>query len=129
MRYPVLNRNAEFRRAYQKGKSFVSAQVVLYVNQNRCGKVRLGLTATKKIGKATVRNRAKRVMGAAIQNILKSENLQKQNIDIVLVARALTPKLKSTQIEATLRKMMIKGGILQAPQTTNENKAQESTVL
>ncbi len=88
--------------------------------------MRLGLTATKKIGKATVRNRAKRVMKAAISNILAGENIKEKNIDIVLVARALTPKLKSTQIEATLRKMMIKSGLLVPQKQENEAEQQKN---
>ena len=66
MRYKTLTRNNEFSRAYARGKSFVHPHLVLYVNKNRKGTTRVGLTATKKIGKAVTRNRARRVMRAAL---------------------------------------------------------------
>ncbi len=111
MRYETLRRNGEFARAYSRGKSYVHSHVVMYVNKNRCGKVRIGLTATKKIGKATVRNRAKRVMKAALNNILTKEIIDKHSVDIVLVSRALTPNLKSTKLENTIKSLMEKAGI------------------
>ncbi len=112
MHYDVLTRNGEFTRAYQRGKSYVHTHMVLYVNKNRYNKMRVGLTATKKIGKACVRNRAKRVMRAALNNVLTQDLIQTKGIDIVLVSRAVTPKLKSTQIEKTLTLLMEKAGLL-----------------
>ena len=51
MRYHPLTRNNEFARAYTRGKSFVHPHVVLYVNKNRLGRTRVGITASKKIGR------------------------------------------------------------------------------
>ena len=62
MRYHPLTRNNEFARAYTRGKSFVHPHVVLYVNKNRLGRTRVGITASKKIGNAVTRNRARRVL-------------------------------------------------------------------
>ena len=79
-----------------------------YVAKNRLGYTRIGLTATKKVGHAVQRNRARRIMRAAL-----SEHLS-QNIggyDIILVARARTPYLKSTQLSKTLAGLMRKAGL------------------
>ena len=65
MRYCPITRNCEFARAYARGKSYVHPYVVLYVNKNRAGCTRVGLTASKKVGNAVTRNRARRVMRAA----------------------------------------------------------------
>ena len=78
------------------------------VAKNRLGYTRIGLTATKKVGHAVQRNRARRIMRAAL-----SEHLS-QNIggyDIILVARARTPYLKSTQLSKTLAGLMRKAGL------------------
>jgi ribonuclease P protein component len=60
------------------------------------------------VGHAVQRNRARRIMRAAL-----SEHLS-QNIggyDIILVARARTPYLKSTQLSKTLAGLMRKAGL------------------
>ena len=66
MRYRPIRRNSEFGRVYARGKSYVNPALVLYVLKTRGRNTRVGLTATKKIGHAVQRNRARRVMKAAI---------------------------------------------------------------
>ena len=108
MRYRTITKNKEFTRVYSRGKSYVHPHLVLYVAKNRLGYTRVGLTATKKVGHAVQRNRARRVMRAAL-----SEHLS-QNIggyDIILVARGRTPSLKSTQVSKTLAALMKKAGL------------------
>ncbi|MGN0974904.1 MAG: ribonuclease P protein component [Gemmiger sp.] len=108
MRYRTICRNKEFVRAYNRGKCYVHPQLVMYVIKNRCGYTRIGLTATKKVGHAVQRNRARRIMRAAL-----SEHLS-QNIggyDIILVARAQTPKLKSTQLSKTVARLFRQAGL------------------
>ena len=55
-----------------------------------------------------LRNRARRVMRAALAAHLP-ENVG--SVDIVLVARAQTARLKSTQLEKTLSKLLAKAGL------------------
>ena len=108
MRYRTLTKNKEFSRIYARGKSYIHPNLVLYVAKNRLGYTRIGLTATKKVGHAVQRNRARRIMRAAL-----SEHLS-QNIggyDIILVARARTPYLKSTQLSKTLAGLMRTAGL------------------
>ena len=62
MRYRTLTKNKEFSRIYARGKSYVHPNLVLYVAKNRLGYTRIGLTATKKVGHAVQRNRARRIM-------------------------------------------------------------------
>ena len=58
-------RNNDFRRLYAKGKSFVSPLVVVYVKKNRNQGLRVGITTSKKIGNAVLRNRSRRVIREA----------------------------------------------------------------
>ena len=115
MRYRTLNRNWQYNRVYGRGKSYVHPHVVLYVAKNRAGVTRVGLTATKKVGHAVQRNRARRVMREALREHL-SPNCG--GYDIILVSRAQTPRLKSTQLSKTLAKLFAKAGLpdLQNPQ-------------
>ena len=112
MRYRPICRNTEFSRAYRRGKSFVHPCLVLYVNKNRLGHTRVGLTATKKIGKAVTRNRARRVIRAAMAAQLPPDA---GSWDIVFVARGRTAASKSWQLEKVMRRQLIAAGVL-APQ-------------
>ena len=108
MRYRPICRNNEFSRVYTRGKSYVTPQLVMYVLKKKTGKTRVGLTATKKIGKAVQRNRARRVMRAAISEHL-DYNIGKY--DIVFVARGVTPKLKSQQVSKAVARLLKMAGL------------------
>lgn len=108
MRYRPLRRNSEFGRVYTRGKSYVHPDLVLYVLKTRGKRTRVGLTATKKIGHAVVRNRARRVLKAAID-----EHLDRDigGYDLVFVARARTPLRKSWQVSRSVAKLFAAAGL------------------
>ncbi len=56
-----LSRNSEFRRVYNRGKSYAGTYLVLIVIKAN-GNTRAGFTVSKKIGNSVVRNRARRLM-------------------------------------------------------------------
>ncbi|MCR4924937.1 MAG: ribonuclease P protein component [Clostridiales bacterium] len=91
----TLNRNSDFRRLYNCGKCSKNPALVTYVKKNRAGICRIGITVSKKIGNAVMRNRSKRIIRAAYTQCLP--DIQ-GNWDIVFVARSKTPYLKSTDI-------------------------------
>lgn len=97
-----IKENRDFRRAYNRGKSFVSPFVAVYVNKNRTNKVRLGITAGKKIGNAVCRNRAKRVIYAAFR---ACEEGLIPGYDYVIVARTRILSAKSTDVARSLSKI------------------------
>ena len=117
MRYTPLTRNNEFSRVYARGRSFVHAYAVVYVCKNRCKHTRVGLTASKKVGNAVARNRARRVLRAALCQVLPADV---GGVDIVVVARGVTPRLKSTKLVPVLRKLLTDAGlpVLDAGKTT-----------
>ena len=108
MRYRPICRNTEFSRVYTRGKSYVTPQLVLYVLKKKTGRTRVGLTATKKVGKAVQRNRARRVMRAAIAEHLDYDI---GKYDLVFVARGMTPKLKSQQVSKAVAKLFKQAGL------------------
>ena len=111
MRYRPICRNIEYARVYRRGKSYVAPQLVLYVCKNRLGHTRVGLTATKKIGKAVQRNRARRVMRAAIAAHLPYDV---GGYDLIFVARGSTPHVKSTKLEKSVVRLLTQAKILPA---------------
>ncbi len=111
MKIITIKENRDFRRIYSKGKSYVSATLVTYVfKNNRSKEVRVGITTSKKIGKAVQRNRARRVIMAAYREI--SPQL-KEGYDFIFVARGKTPFLKSTDVLRCMEKQLKKAGVLE----------------
>ena len=108
MRYRPIRRNNEFGRVYARGKSYVNQALVLYVLKTRGKRTRVGLTATKKIGHAVQRNRARRVMKAAIDEPL---DYNIGGYDLVFVARGMTPRLKSWQLSSIVAKLFAQAGL------------------
>ena len=104
-----LKENRDFRRAYNRGKSYVCPYIVVYVTKNRTHNVRLGITAGKKIGKAVLRNRAKRVITAAFCSVLPEI---REGLDVVIVARTRILNVKSTVVAEHLHKLLLDAGAL-----------------
>ena len=105
----TLKTNSDFRRAYARGKSYTNPALVMYVRKNRAGSCRIGLTASKKIGNAVQRNRARRVIREAFRQV----NLPlRGNFDIVFVARTKTVFKKSTDIYTVMLPMLIDAGVV-----------------
>ena len=101
-----------FRRAYKKGKSFVSPELVTYVIKNKNNNLRVGITTGKKIGKAVVRSRARRVIRAAFAQLCKEEVINTSGFDVVFVARGRTPLTKSTELAPVMKKHFKNVGLI-----------------
>jgi ribonuclease P protein component len=80
-----LKKNHEFLRLYKKGKFFVGKFIILYVLINKSDTNRLGITASKKIGKSVKRNRYRRLIR---ENYRLYEDFVKSGFDLVFVARS-----------------------------------------
>ena len=92
----VLNENRDFLRLYRRGKSAVSPALVTYAR--RSGKKntrRIGITATKKVGGAVQRNRAKRLIRAAWRDL---EPSAPYGWDFIFIARARTASVKMQEV-------------------------------
>ncbi len=103
----TLTLNKEFRRAYYRGRAFTTPVVVVYVLKNHKGINRIGLTATKKIGKAVRRNRARRVLKEAYR--LLEPQFPIGN-DYVFVARTKTVFASTQEVMRAMRSVIEKLG-------------------
>lgn len=101
-----------FRRAYRYGKSFVSPELVTYVIKNKQNNLRIGITTGKKIGKAVLRSRARRVIRAAFREVMSESELLKSGFDVVFVARGKTPHIKSTQLSKVMKKQLKESSLI-----------------
>ena len=103
MKGQTLKENKDFRRLYYRGKSEASSALVTYGMKSRRGGVRYGITASKKIGGAVQRNRARRVIRVAFRNV---EPLIEGSWDFVFVARTRTTECKEDVVERAMLKHM-----------------------
>ena len=82
----ALKQNKTFKYLYYRGGSEVSKTLVFYFKRNNKCTNRLGITVSKNVGKAVVRNRVKRLIRENYR--LREDNIR-TGYDIVIVARIL----------------------------------------
>lgn len=105
-----LKRNNDFRRLYARGKSFAGGYVVIYASKNRLGVNRIGLTVSKSIGKAVVRNRLKRLMRESYRLL---EDKTAKGYDLVIVSRKRAVGKAQSQIMKDMEYAMKKLGLIE----------------
>ena len=91
-----------------------------YVLRYRLGVNRVGFTATKKIGKACRRNRARRVIREAYRIL---EPQLRQGYDIVFVARGATGEVKMQEVLAVMKNHL---GTIMLPQQADAARTEEN---
>ena len=104
-----ISQNREFQWLYKRGAQALFSGVVIYARPTKRGYVRAGITASKKIGNAVKRNRARRVIRAALSGLMGEID---GSFDIVLVARVKTTFLKSTVIQQMMRTGFVQLGLI-----------------
>lgn len=135
MKIVSITKNNDFRRVYQRGKCIVTPSVVIYALKNKTrykgkykGKytdvyrrspIHIGITTSKKIGNAVMRNRSRRVIREAVREI---QPCLKQNYDYVFVARGKTPYVKSTIVKKAIVKELKKAGFFEEAKPQKKEK-------
>lgn len=79
-----VRRRADFEDAYRVGHKVVRPPFVLFARPNGLETSRLGVTATRKIGNAVIRNRARRLVREAYRRVRAS---LPSGYDLVVVVR------------------------------------------
>ncbi len=96
----TVKNNFEFQRVYKRGRSVPGAYIVMYRLKNDLGCNRFGITVSKKVGKAVVRNRVRRLIR---QSIVNQFNRFEGNYDYIIVARVRANKASLFDVEKNLR--------------------------
>lgn len=95
-----LKKRPEFVRAAKRGRSKATPGLVLQVFRRQDGPVRVGYTASKKVGNAVVRNRARRRLRAVVGETVPKH--ASPSHDYVLIARARTVERPFTALSKDL---------------------------
>ena len=113
MKNMAISENHLYKKVYAKGEKVFCKHIVVYVltdyhasrlaRENPLKKKvnRLGITVSKKIGKAVTRVRVRRIIREAYRLIDKESNLRKGKL-IVIVGREEAVKAKSTDVKKDL---------------------------
>jgi ribonuclease P protein component len=102
-----LSKAAEYTLVYSKGSSLVSDLVVMKTLPNGLTLSRYGFSVSRRVGKAVVRNRVKRLL----REILRLTPLQ-PGWDIVFIARPLAAGANYTRLEKSVKVLLSRAGLL-----------------
>jgi ribonuclease P protein component len=123
---PRLSRSSDFQRIYRQGSSTASRFLVLYSfkrpAETGAEGPRLGLSVSKKLGGAVVRNRVKRLLREAFQGC--AGHLAEE-YDLVVIARPQLLELVAREsagekgvVGAAVRELLVRAGVLDEVQSS-----------
>ena len=104
-----LTRSVDFKRVRLTGKSYAHPLVTLYVASSDQPGRRVGVSAGLAVGNAVQRNRAKRLLRAAIRDFLP-EILP--GTDLLLIARSPLPHSDLARTREALSSVLTRAGLL-----------------
>ena len=103
-----IKNNALFSKLYKKGDCLVSGSLIMYVKKNGLDVCRMGITVSKKVGKAVKRNRAKRLIRESYRIFEKYTS----GYDIVFVARSKTPEVGFFEVKKDMDRLFRKSKLI-----------------
>ena len=107
-----LKLNHIFRKLYHT-KGVADAYLVMYARKNHLGVNRVGITVSKKLGKAHIRNRTRRRLREVYR---LNESQFRPGWDIVVVARSKTVDAEFAKLTKSYLNLAKKAGLLQEVQ-------------
>ena len=95
-----LRNREDFSRIYRNGKSFANSQFVVYWSRSmKAEPFRLGVSASKKIGNAVVRNRMRRLVKEIVRQ--HTERIAGQ-LDFIVIVRKPAVGMKMKELEKSM---------------------------
>jgi len=104
-----LRRTSDFKRVRQTGRVFTHPFLVLTVLPNENSSIRIGITASKAVGSAVQRNRAKRRLRAVADSMLSK---LPAGWDMVLIARKPVLTADFVELREAVIGLMERAGLL-----------------
>ncbi|WP_071461068.1 ribonuclease P protein component [Bacillus massilinigeriensis] len=99
-----IKKNKEFQEAFKKGNSFANRQFVVYVLKKEGQEnYRVGLSVSKKIGNAVVRNQVKRYIR---QTFLELNDRVYKGNDYVIIARKPAATMSMHEVKNSLEHVL-----------------------
>ncbi|GGE35238.1 ribonuclease P protein component [Streptococcus himalayensis] len=93
-----VKREKDFNAIFKEGQNFANRKFVVYRLENHQAHFRTGLSVSKKLGNAVVRNRIKR----RIRHVLIEHRSYMKALDFVVIARKGVEELTYQELETNL---------------------------
>jgi len=105
-----LRRSADFELLRRSGRQIRHPLAILIVRANGKQSSRFGFMASKRLGKATERNRAKR----RLREIVRPQiDMIQPGWDILIIARHAMTKAKYVEIDDAVSQLLRRAGLIQ----------------
>jgi ribonuclease P protein component len=119
----VLVRKADFQRIHSEGRALRGPDVVVvYIRTDRPG-YRYAVVASRKVGSAVRRNRAKRVLREAQRTLFGGGDFA--GIDILLIAKAGAVSRTSRALREQVGSLLLREGVLSGEATTRPGESRD----
>jgi ribonuclease P protein component len=105
-----LRRTADFDWLHRKGKRWFHSLAVLIVHPNEIDTSRFGFTASRRVGKAVERNRAKRQFREAVRKRLGEVKVGQ---DCLFIIRAQAISATSREVETAVEMLLEQADLMQ----------------
>jgi len=102
-----LTKPEQYALVYNKGSSWISSLVVMKVLSNGLSLSRYGFSVSRRVGKAVVRNRVKRLL----REILRQTPLQ-PGWDIIFIARPVVATADYATLEKSVNDLLSRARLL-----------------
>lgn len=79
-----IKKSEDFATTIHKGNSFRLPSFIVHIKKNELSYARVGISASKKLGHAVIRNRVKRQVRAMCDDLIKYDA---HSLDIVIIVR------------------------------------------
>jgi ribonuclease P protein component len=108
-----LRKRKDFERVYEAHEAYRAASVVLFCYRQEDLTRKAAFVASKKVGKAVARNRARRLMREAFRRLKKS--VLPQGVHLVFVARGDCAGQTYQEIRHQMTNLLERAGLLIEP--------------
>src|SRR5690554_677984 len=103
-----LRKNMEFKKVYKARKNFWNRNLILYIKRNGTKETRIGVSITRKVGNAVVRNKLKRRIKELNRRYIES---LKEGYDIVIIPKKNAVNLSFKDLESALKHIYKLSGV------------------
>lgn len=106
-----LRNRADFGRVYRHGKSFANHQLWCTGSAAEVEQFRVGISASKKIGNAVVRNRMRRIVKEIVRH---HEHELVEQIDLIFIVRKGAVTMSYQELEKSVLHVLRKASLLKS---------------
>lgn len=104
----TITENYLFKKAYTKGNKQAGKLIVVYGLKRKHG-IRYGITVSKKLGKAVVRNSVRRKIRECFRYL---EPYVTDGVEVVFVARSAAVESSFAELFHAMKKQLLAGGLI-----------------